>query len=151
MMPPPINKDDPLIRHAHGYSRTARHWLATDGKPHDDPNDPRAVIAWFHMMIPIKVARAMHGIGLADLDDPDEATDYDGSAKVALIGIERSRAAWQHIASNDPSSTTATAIAELTWLESAIERMFPRARQFVRPAFDEPNEVARLLSSTHEP
>ena len=97
-------------------------------------------------MIPAKIARAMHGIGMASPDEPDEPTDHDGSAKVALIAIERSRAAWQQIASKDPSSTTAAAIEELNWLEREVDRTFPKAKTFVRPAFDEPDEVARLLS-----
>jgi hypothetical protein len=147
MLPPPINKDDPLLQRAHAYSMRVHDWSTTDGRAHNDPTNPRAVIAWFSTIIPAKIARALHGIGMADMDDPDEPTDHDGSAKVALVSIERSRAAWQLIAVSEPSSTTAApAIADLTWLEQEIERMFPRARRFVRPAFDEPDEVARLLA-----
>jgi hypothetical protein len=84
-------------------------------------------------MIPAKIARALHGIGMADPGEPDEPTDHDGSAKVALIAIERSVAAWQQIASKDPSSTTAAAIEELNWLEREVDRTFPKAKD-VRPA-----------------
>jgi hypothetical protein len=103
-------------------------------------------------MIPAKIARALHGIGYADLDDPEQQTDHDGSAKVALISIERSRAAWQQVAAAEPTSTTAgSAIVELTWLAQEVERMFPRAQRFIRPAFDEPDEVARLLAERDGP
>jgi hypothetical protein len=96
-------------------------------------------------MIGAKIKRALHGLANEHLD-PDEPTDADGSAKVALLGIERSRAAWQRITAADSTSTAAgPALADLTWLEQEVERMFPRARRFVRPAFDEPDEVARLL------
>ena len=36
-------------------------------------------------------------------------------------------------------------IEDLVWRE-AIERIFPSARAFVRPAFDEPDEIAKLLA-----
>jgi hypothetical protein len=50
-------------------------------------------------------------------EDPVQS-DWNGSAKVALISVERSETAWQTIAA--PS-----------WA-------FPRAKEFVRPGFDEP-------------
>ena len=135
--------DDPLLQRASAYGMTVHTWLGGSGVS-EDPNEPRAIIAWFATLIPAKIARAIHGLGYAGLDDPDEPTDYDGSAKVALIGIARSRAAWQELAASETAA--GSAIAELTWLETEIERMFPRARQFIRPAFDEPDEVARLLA-----
>jgi hypothetical protein len=136
--------DDPLLQRASAYGMTVHTWLDGNSGVPEDPNQPRAVIAWFATLIPAKIARALHGLGYADLDDPDEPTDYDGSAKVALLGIARSRAAWQQLAATDTAADPA--IAELTWLETEIDRMFPRARQFVRPAFDEPDEVARLFA-----
>jgi hypothetical protein len=36
-------------------------------------------------------------------------------------------------------------IEDLLWLSDALERVFPKARAFVRPGFDEPDEVAMLL------
>jgi hypothetical protein len=143
------NKDDRLLARARSYGLMATAWLADrEGGTHD-PNDPRAVIAWFSRLIGAKINRALHGVGDDHLD-PDEPTDSDGSAKVALLGIERSRAAWETTAAADPASTAAgPAIADLTWLEQEVERMFPRARRFVRPAFDEPDGVARLLAARH--
>jgi hypothetical protein len=32
------------------------------------------------------------------------------------------------------------------WLGEALERVFPTARAFVRPGFDEPDEVSTLLA-----
>jgi hypothetical protein len=37
-------------------------------------------------------------------------------------------------------------IADLIWLTDELERLFPRARAFVRPVFDEPEVAARLSS-----
>ena len=149
--PPPLPKEDPLMQHAVAYSMIVHDWLDGFGSRHGDPNDPRAVIGWYGTMIPSKLARALGGIGFADPGDEEEPTDYDGSAKVALISIERSRGAWQQIAAAEPScATPGPAVAELNWLEQEVERMFPKARRFVRPAFDEPDEVARLLGERNE-
>jgi hypothetical protein len=43
-----------------------------------------------------------------------------------------------------PSDTGAGFIRELEWLRHRLETEIPRARAFVRPAFDEPDEVRRL-------
>ena len=146
--PPSVYDGDPLLVRATAYAGTVHHWLESDSNAHNDPNDPRIVIGWFSLMIPAKIARALQGVGYADFDDPEEPTDYDGSAKVALASIERSRAAWQELAPTE--SAASQSIAELTWLEQEVERMFPRARRFIRPAFDEPDEVARLLGERNE-
>ena len=76
---------------------------------------------------------------------PDCPRDHDGSAKVALIGIERSHAAWLRLA--DEGTSAFTFISDLVWIGEAVEREFPGARSFVRPAFDEPDAVARLRAS----
>lgn len=149
LRPPSVNEEDPLLQRASAYATTVHTWLGDDRNRSEDANDPEAVIAWFSMMIPAKIARALHGLGDRYLD-PEEPTDYDGSAKVALNAIERSQAAWQQIAAAESTATTAgPAIAELTWLAQEVERMFPKAKQFIRPAFDEPDEVARLLAQPH--
>jgi hypothetical protein len=149
LRPTPRDKEDPLLQRATSYALMVHKWLAEHGRGRDDPNAPRAVIAWFSTMIGAKIARALSGIGFAGFDEPDEPTDYDGSAKVALVAIDRSRAAWQRLLDIDPAA--GPAISDLTWLECEVERMFPRARRFVRPAFDEPDEVARLLAERDSP
>jgi hypothetical protein len=95
-----------------------------------------------------KVHRAL--TGLAD-DDPDLRewpADHDGSAKIALIGIDRSRAAWLQAVEQGVISHAAVQpfIADLIWLGDALERVFPKARAFVRPGLDEPDEIAKLLA-----
>jgi len=89
-------------------------------------------------------------MGLAE-DDPEERdwpADHDGSAKVALVGIERSHAAWLRLVESGLAlaSEVEPFIADLIWLSDELDRVFPRARAFVRPGFDEPDEVARLIA-----
>jgi hypothetical protein len=128
------------------YCEQVHGWLrARDCFSINAPDDPRAVVGWFHTLIPAKVARAV--VGLAE-DGPvhDGPADYDGSAKVALIGLDRSHAAWLQIVESGfaPYEEVAPFIADVVWLGEAIEQAFPEARAFVRPGFDEPEAVARL-------
>jgi hypothetical protein len=70
-----------------------------------------------------KVHRAL--TGLAD-DDPDLRewpADHDGSAKFALIGIDRSHAAWLQ-AGVTSHADVQPFIADLIWLGDALERVF---------------------------
>jgi hypothetical protein len=142
----PRRDDHVLLDRARAYSLNVHRWMAAQ---HDvergDPGDPRAVISWFASMIPAKIGRALSSRAYADPDDPDCPRDHDGSAKVALIGIERSHAAWLRQA--DAGSSAVTFISDLVWIGEAVEREFPAARSFVRPAFDEPEAVARLRAS----
>ena len=65
--------------------------------------------------------------------------DSDGSAKIALIAIDRSLSAWRLMQNALPEKTESTVpmLIELEQLRRAIERIFPRARDFIRPGFDE--------------
>ena len=134
---------------AEGYSRRARQWLAAGVPDSGEAGDPRAVIGWFHMLIHVKAMRALHGQVEADPSDRDWPADHDGSAKVALIGIDRSHNAWLDLVDGGFASPEEAFpfIEDLSWLRDALERMFPKARAFVRPGFDEPDEVARLRDS----
>jgi hypothetical protein len=80
-------------------------------------------------------ARHRHG---EEVDDDPVQNDWNGSAKVALISLERSEAAWRVIteATSDPAAhTIADAVRDLRAL---VHAEFPRAMAFVRPGFDEP-------------
>ncbi len=135
---------------AHAYSDSVHDWLeAHNCNAQESPTDPRAVIAWFHYSIPAKIHRAIRGLACDDPTDRDWPADHDGSAKVALLGIERSHAAWLEIVHRGLTSPAEIEqfIADLIWLSDELERVFPQARAFVRPGLDEPDEVARLLAA----
>jgi hypothetical protein len=139
---------EPIEARAHGYFTRARAWARShDEQALGDPRDPRAIVNWFHSLIPAKVHRAL--IGLAEGWDCDGPPDYDGSAKVAIIGIDRSREAYLDAIECGLVSgeETRPLLEDLDWLRGELERVFPRARAFVRPAFDEPDEVAKLIAS----
>jgi hypothetical protein len=137
-----------IEKRARGYCFRVHPWLQNMVHQPLNPADPCAVIGWFHTLIPPKVCRAITGLAEESPDDGDWPADYDGSAKVALLGIERSHAAWLELVERGVISHADAApfIADLVWLGEALEHVFPKARAFVRPAFDEPDEIAVLLA-----
>jgi len=65
--------------------------------------------------------------------------DANGSAKVALVAMDRSIAAWRslQISLPDKSETIKPMLIELGGLRASVEARFPRARDFIRPGLDE--------------
>lgn len=109
------------------------------------------IIRWYQFQIAVKTMRGLRRSDDDDEDDP-EHEDYDdaaseqirqknsdGSIKVALIGIDRSIAAWGRLKEEFPSSaaTILPLLIHLEQLRRATEHEFPEARSFVRPGFDE--------------
>ena len=136
-----------IQEHAVAYAERVHNWLRKHVWPdvagvHRDPRDAVSVIAWFASMNCAKITRAL--LGLAAFDGSrDFPPDHEGAAKVALIGIERSYKAWmQLIADGRVTAEVAVPfIEELLWLLEMLEDVFPRARAFVRPGFDEPEAL----------
>ncbi|HEY9463584.1 MAG TPA: hypothetical protein VIR54_10865 [Vicinamibacterales bacterium] len=138
-----------IEKRARDYCFRVHPWLQKcDDDAVLDPANPCAVIAWFHTMIAPKVNRAITGLAEECPEDRDWPPDHDGSAKVALLGIDRSHAAWLELVERGVISDAEAApfVADLVWLGEALEQAFPNARAFVRPAFDEPDAVAMLLA-----
>jgi hypothetical protein len=135
------------------YGQRVDEWFERRGFDGRYPlDDPRSIIRWFRHSIGAKAYRALKGLTDHDTNDADIPSDQDGSAKVALIGIERSHAAWLQLVENGVASAddVQPLVADLIWLSDELDRVFPKARAFVRPAFDEPDEVARLLALEEE-
>jgi hypothetical protein len=122
-------------------------WAALDSTDvsRAERDDPEAIIHWFAPLIASKTRRALHGLNEFD-GDREYPPDHEGSGKVALIGIDRSMSAWAAArnAGRIPGETAARFIEELHRLSSELEQLIPGARAFVRPGFDEPEEVRKL-------
>jgi hypothetical protein len=146
-------KNHLLCRAARRYSESAEEWFkeketiffeavsaARDGVDLDEAIE---VIRWYQYFICAKVMRAVRGIIEDDEEEDDEfPKDSDGSAKIALIAIDRSIGAWaavRHYLTDDAKGVI-NIIAFLDSLREAVEKAFPRARAFVRPGFDEINQ-----------
>jgi hypothetical protein len=98
------------------------------------------VVEWDCLLIPVKLRRALHGldeIARGDLDDAFVRDDTNGTAKLSLLCIDRSEAAWRVIAEWSDNEFAAIFAEQLAQLRTEIEDTFPRARAFVRPGLDE--------------
>jgi len=98
------------------------------------------IIYWYHHLIYVKLMRSVRGMlgETPEIRDPFPK-DSDGSAKVALIGIDRSMAAWRGLYDCFPShrDQILQIIVHLDRLRNRVEKIFPQARNFIRPGFDE--------------
>ena len=90
----------------------------------------------------VKVHRALDGRDRyrhdEDRDDDPVQNDWNGSAKVALISLERSEVAWRVIAQATADQVAATLADAARDLRRLALDEFPRAMSFIRPGFDEP-------------
>jgi hypothetical protein len=131
---------------AWAFSRLSYDWLKSRGDPVGAAADEilqeaLAVVLQDSILITVKLSRAVRGRdeyehGEAPEDDPVQ-NDWNGSAKVALISIERSETAWRAIAHATREETPAVLADQLRDLRVDVERAFPGAWSFVRPGFDE--------------
>jgi len=149
---------------ARDYARMVQDWFATEfadeemfyadasrAGSEEEKIDAAAaleVIRWYQFFIAAKVFRAL----LADdeetkdifIDDREmihdaAQNDSNGSAKVALIAIERSMGACRVVQSCFPEKRDSTTqlLAQLDKLRVGLETVLPHARDFIRPGFDE--------------
>jgi hypothetical protein len=99
------------------------------------------VILWYQVFLPPKLYRALLSkTEEVELEEDDFQKDSDGSAKVALIGIDRSLSAWGELAAQREGrgSPIGKIVNHLTRLREMVEKEFPGARAFIRPGFDAP-------------
>lgn len=101
-------------------------------------------IQYFSLFVPMKMMRAFsqvarHGPG-------DQQSDANGSGKAALLALERMEAAWRTLIDTSHYSAREAApfLAEIGRMQRNLGRAVPNARGFVRPGFDEPEEVKML-------
>ncbi len=154
----------PLSRSAGKYDRAVDRWFKKHQKaleakqadlerlermdlPGHDPvgasrdiADAMDVVAWYQHLIRAKIFRALAGRDRNDelAEEFDFPKDSDGSAKVALISIDRSLAAWARLLEHfpDQEESVLANLVQLERLRRAVEDEFPAARKFQRPGFD---------------
>jgi len=102
--------------------------------------DSVEVLRWYQHQIYVKLRRALSSAQDEKTEEDDDfPKDSEGSAKVALIGIDRSISAWGKVLQYFPwqKEKLLEIMAYLKRLCQMIEAEFPHARSFVRPGFDE--------------
>lgn len=158
-------RNRPLTRAAMSYQRETDKWFAEAkpafhakgleletlsqieaGNPEGEVAELRElvdVIRWYQHFIYVKLCRAIEGKASEELETNEELKsfpkDSDGSAKIALIAIDRSIAAWSSLRTklgSDEHDAILDLLVRLASIRRHAEELFPRARLFVRPGFD---------------
>jgi hypothetical protein len=153
-------RNHPLAKAAEEYAFAVNHWFEEEAIQErvfcdtgtvsnesivkdDDANDLLEVIRWYQFLIAVKLMRGISSQIEEEEAGEEEWYDSDGSAKVALIGIDRSISAWKLIGElrRDNAETIRKFLLDLERLRLHAERVFPHARDFIRPGFDERFEM----------
>jgi hypothetical protein len=101
-------------------------------------------IEHFTLFVPVKMLLCL---GTVSRDGPgSQQSDANGWGKAALLGLERMRSAWTLLVDTNhySESDVAPFLSEISLMQRNLERTVPNARAFVRPGFDEPDEVKML-------
>lgn len=103
--------------------------------------DAIETINWFCFFISVKSQRACSGKQEDSYDTAEELwqSDFNGSAKIALIAVGRSMEAWEFLLSVFPEMEFAIIgyLAQLQKISRYLLIEFPAAQKFIRPGFDE--------------
>ncbi len=117
-------------------------WIPEPDIEESTTNEVLAVLHWYRFFISAKIERGLHGIAdeygdenFEQLADPQ--SDANGSIKTALIAIERSILAWTFLLTQSNAESLRPFIQLLELIKRKAEDKFPRARDFIRPGFDE--------------
>jgi len=135
------DEDNKLFALALEYSGRASKWLneinITQTIENAEMTEIINQISYYHIFLTAKIGRAIS----FDTDDKDAdsiQSDKNGSAKVALIAIEKSLDAWSYLIKNiskyeDESIKNSVLLCQI---RKAVNLEFPDAEKFVRPGFD---------------
>jgi hypothetical protein len=142
-------RSTPLMKRATELAIAAYRWFESPSNSVAASTDQLLVealeiVRWDSTFVGAKLARALRGRDRRDdrdVEDDDSAVqnDWNGSAKVALISLQRSEAAWQAIAEATRDPDAAALATDTADLRREVEQMFPDARRFIRPGFDQPH------------
>lgn len=152
-------ESEPLTREAMAYAKAVDDWMeryedrfAEHAKqmerevemelPGHDPipdvldlHDALEVVRWYQHFLYPKISRVLMGLGD---DERDMMDDVLGSAKIALIAIQRSLGAWKTLGDQLGLQNEALDIQmRLVQIKKELEKRTPGAMAFQRPGFDE--------------
>lgn len=139
-------RESPVARLSEAAAMVAWLWL----RSRDEARVPTAdavlgealeIVQHDTTFVPAKLKRALDGQDRFHYDAEDDEpvqNDWNGSAKIALISLVRSEAAWRTIAAATGDETAAELANRHGALRREVEKAFPDAWTFVRPGFDEP-------------
>jgi len=119
------------------FSEQARQLLLVKDELAGNFSGAVEVLQWYCFFIAAKVHRAH--FDLTNMNDGDDEYDHLGSAKIALIAVERSLSALSALYRALPSQEDKILgfLAKLARIKKELRRTFPRVEEFKRPGFDD--------------
>lgn len=103
--------------------------------------DSLTIIQWYMTFIHVKLVRALMGKLKDDGWEEENGfqRDFDGSAKIALIAIDRSMQAWSALFEILPEKEDdfLKILGTLEKIRTMARGEFPKGEAFIRPGFDE--------------
>jgi hypothetical protein len=136
----------PLSRMTWTFTRLSHEWIQRREElhRHADPivREAFQIACWDSSLITVKLHRAMDGHDRfehhqEESDDGRIQNDWNGSAKVAILSIQRSLDAWTALGSALGDAAAVSLADALSHLHRAVIDQFPDAMRFVRPGFDD--------------
>lgn len=136
----------PLYRMSRQFTRLAITWIQANAafERHTDPilREAFEIVCWDSSLLTVKLRRALDGRDQFERheeygDDDPIQNDWNGSAKVALISIQRSAEAWSALGTALGDAAAASLGDALGRLRRATVDQFPDAMRFKRPGFDD--------------
>jgi len=144
-------KDHPLYMKVYELSTVIHNWLVenntgdatnvfevlSENKRNDSRyNEAIEVIYFYNFFISAKIYRAL--MGMDEDEEKEIQTDSNGSAKIALIAVDRLIAAWSVAMERlpDHEDEILRFLIILSEIRKQTELTFPNAQKFVRPGFD---------------
>jgi hypothetical protein len=140
-----VRTEDPLADRALEYAvRTELALLPValqlgSRRPSQPPAVPSAeeVVMWYHARIYMKIFRALVSAA-SDCAAGPRGEEARGCAKLAIVSIDRSRAALQTLRRTAGADLVDPLMAILAELDRGLEERFPGVRSFVRVGLDCP-------------
>ena len=130
-----------LKKHHEDIQETGQQLMLVDENKLLKLNDAIEVIQWYSFFISAKIHRTFLKHEWDDEDEDDEFYMYDnlGSAKIALIAIDRSIAALGYMLEKMPAheDDLLNFLTTLSKIKKEVLAAFPKAMEFKRPGFDD--------------
>lgn len=148
--PGPMRKQHPLSIQSLDYDMRVFRWMASldvsrehlvEGCSYGSKiQESTTVIARYSALIHVKLCRAISSIVTTDqwAEDNGLQKDSDGSAKIALMAMERSLEEWRILyhSMQEFEDDILAFLVSLEQLRKTTLEFFPNAMKFVRPGFD---------------
>ncbi|WP_266362026.1 hypothetical protein [Tellurirhabdus rosea] len=99
--------------------------------------DAWEVIKWYRTLIPVKVMSALQ-LRRAPTNDPQLSAYFNGKAKLVLVSVDKSLAAWHTLLEHYPEKMDEVLdmLVLLDRIRRQMTEQFPQAREFRRPGLD---------------